>query len=95
MLIDRETFQATETDADGDINGTVEVTLRGKTQRVRAKMVPKYGWLFAYGIVGRYHTSTKNWPGSIQQETDGKEYVQFGRYDNNPKFRKENNIWFA
>jgi hypothetical protein len=96
-LINPASFVAIETDADGDIIGTVEVTLRGKTKRVPARSVPKYGWLFAYGVVGRYHTGTKTWPGSIRQETrDGKlvERVNFGRYDNHPKFRKENCIWF-
>lgn len=97
-LINRSTFVSTARDADGDDIGTVEVTLRGKTRRVSARYVPKYDWLFAYDIVGRYQTGSKVWPGCIHQSThNGKvvEDVRFGRYDNHPKFRKENCIWFA
>ena len=94
-IINRETFQATETEADGCINGTVEITVRGETRRVPARLRPQYGWIFAYGIVGRYQTGGKAWPASVHQDENGKERVHFGREDNHPKFRKENAISFA
>ena len=94
-LINRTSFKPLSTDADGSQNGTVEVTLRGQTKTVEARHRPQYGWIFAYGIIGRYQTGGKVWPGSIRSNTDGTENVRFGRYDNHPKFRKENAIWFA
>jgi hypothetical protein len=78
------------------IPGTVEVTLRGETRRVEAKRFGEND-ITAYGTVGRYHASTKLWPAYITSDIrDGKviESARFGRDDNHPKFRKENNIWF-
>jgi hypothetical protein len=92
-LINQTTFTATETDADGDEIGTVEVTLRGQTKAVRARRW-KDGDITAYGFTGRYQTGGKAWPACILLRS-GREIVHFGRDDNHPKFRKENNIWFA
>jgi hypothetical protein len=76
--------------------GTVEVTLRGETRRVEAKLFGEDD-IVAYGLVGRYHTATKLWPAYVSSRPrDGKiiEDARFGRDDNHPKFRKINNIWF-
>jgi hypothetical protein len=90
ITIDRESFTQTGVSQLGDIEGTVDLTLGRETRRVRALKVEKYGWLFAYGIEGRYNTGNKWWGGSVRSEADGKIYVQFGRYDNHPKFNKTN-----
>ncbi len=79
--------------------GTIEVTLRGKTQRVEARLFAD-GDIRAKGLVGRYQTGGKVWPASVSSRIsaiDGKviEQAHFGRYDNHPKFRKENCLWFA
>jgi hypothetical protein len=92
MLINPTTFITTEIDADGDEVGTVEVTLRGQTKVVPARRF-KSGSLTARGVVGRYQSATKVWPACIYLRGD-RESVHFGRDDNHPKFRKENNIWF-
>ena len=94
-LINRDTFIAISTDSDGRQDGTVEVTIGRITKRVSACLVPKYNWLFAYDVVGRYQQGGKVWPASIHQNGDGRESVSFGRDDRSPKFRKENNIYFA
>lgn len=96
MLINRASFIPS---VAGSEEGTVEVTLRGETRRVRACFTAKYNWIHAYDIVGRYQTGGKSWPGSIQsapaRDSNGfVEHVNFGRDDRNPKFRKENMIWF-
>lgn len=77
---------------DGEsIVGTVELTMFGETRRVRARRNPEYGWLFAYGIEGMYRTGQKWWSGSVMlTESTGQISVQFGRYDNHPKFSKSN-----
>lgn len=78
-------------DVDGDIVGTVELTMFGETRRVQARRAPKYGWIFAYGIEGMYRTGQKWWSGSVQlTEATGRINVRFGRYDNHPKFAKTN-----
>lgn len=81
------------------IEGTVEVTLRGKTKRVRAVSFPKTSSIYAYELIGRYQTGKKVWKASLRRlvREDGQvmEQAFFGRYDNHPKFRKENAIWFA
>lgn len=100
-IINRDTFQpSNEAPAvDGDIIGTVEVTLGRETRRVFAVFVPKYNWIIARGMVGRYHTSSKTWPARVLSKpfVDGsfRETAHFGRDDNHPKFRKENCIFFA
>jgi hypothetical protein len=92
MLINPTTFITTEIDVDGDERGTVEVTLRGQTKIVPARRF-KSGTLVARGMTGRYQSGGKAWPASIFLR-DNRESVHFGRDDNHPKFRKENNIWF-
>ena len=105
-IINRQSFTATEepitkTYKDGYsftyTPGTVEVTLRGQTKRVEAKLFGEHD-ICAYGLVGRYQSATKLWPAHISSRPrEGKiiEQARFGRDDNHPKFRKENNIWFA
>lgn len=77
--------------------GTIEVTLRGQTRRVEAKVFDS-GMISVGGLVGRYQSATKLWPASVTSFfRDGKVYesANFGRDDRDPKFRKENHIWFA
>jgi hypothetical protein len=105
-IINRQSFTATEepitkTYKDGYsftyTPGTVEVTLRGQTKRVEAKLFSEHD-ICAYGLVGRYQSATKLWPAHISsrfREGEIIEQARFGRDDNHPKFRKENNIWFA
>lgn len=91
IKINPETFIATgQGKVEGDIEGTVELTLFGQTRRVRSVKVEKYGWIFAYGIEGMYRTGAKWWPGSVRLDADGSHRVAFGRYDNHPKFNKTN-----
>ncbi len=77
--------------------GTVEVTLRGETQRVEARSFSD-GSMVAFGLVGRYQTGAKAWPASIYYRMSGdgtwREHVNFGRDDRCGKFKKENAIWF-
>lgn len=101
MLLNRNTF-----DHSADVNdphlgaykmGMVEVTLQGKIRQVPCKLFDD-GWMIATGMVGRYHTSAKQWDALIWSRPmpDGsiREHVRFGRDDNHPKFRKENCIFF-
>lgn len=104
-LINRDSFTATgETITNTTRSGysysytpgTVEVTLRGQTRRVEAKRFDEDD-IVAYGMVGRYHTSTKLWPAHISSDIRNGAVIEdarFGRDDNHPKFRKINNIWF-
>jgi hypothetical protein len=105
-LINRDTFVAsgeaiTKTFDSGYsftyTPGTVEVTLRGQTKRVEAKLFGEDD-ICAYDLVGRYQSATKLWPAVISSRIWNDklvEDVRFGRDDRNPKFRKENCIWFA
>jgi hypothetical protein len=97
-LINRDSFEAIGADATGEAEeGSVEVTLQGKAQRVKARRFSD-GWILALDMVGRYHTSTKQWDARIfsRPQPDGsfREDVRFGRDDNHPKFRKANCIFF-
>jgi len=80
------------------VDGTVEVTLRGKTKTVPATKISN-GCIIARGLVGRYNTGTKVWPASISETIIGNgsviETINFGRDDRNPKFQKVNCIYFA
>jgi len=91
ITIARETFVATgEENKNNSIPGTVELTIFGETRTVEATLSTKYDWIFARGIEGCYRTGTKWWGGTVQSTSDGKINVQFGRYDNHPKFSKTN-----
>jgi len=90
-IINRASFIAT----DSEGNGTVEVTLRNETRRVKARLNEKYGWMYAYEMTGRYQTGGKAWPAMVRSYEDGSETVDFGRDDRNPKFNKMNAIFFA
>ena len=91
IAINRDSFIETGAGRiEGDIEGTVELTMFGETRRVRAVKVPKYGWIFAYGIEGMYRTGKKWWSGSVRSKADGEIDITFGRYDNHPKFNKTN-----
>lgn len=98
-FIDPTSFIPNDSAHAETIRGSVEVTLRGKTKRVRALSIPANGAIYAYDLVGRYQTGTRAWPASLRRlvREDGQviETAFFGRYDNHPKFRKENSIWFA
>lgn len=101
MIINRTSFQPTNEAprVEGDIIGTVEVTLRGETRRLPAVLVTQYNWIIARGMTGRYQSASKVWPANVlsQVREDGSisERANFGRDDNHPKFRKENCLWFA
>ena len=88
IKIDRDSFTPTGVSQWGDAEGTVELTLGRETRRVRALKDEKYGWVYAYGVEGMYRTGSKWWSGSVRSDAEGKIYVQFGRYDNHPKFNK-------
>lgn len=75
------------------IDGTVEVCLNGETRRVTA--VSYKGSISALELVGRYNTSSKEWPAIIRRTAEGDEIVQFGRDDRCTKFQKRDFIYFA
>lgn len=76
-------------------NGTVEVTLWGKTRRVPA-LRREDGRISARGIVGRYRTGAKSWPAYTEASADGSTiYVNFGRDDRSGRFHKANCLFFA
>ena len=85
-------------DANEKHKGTVLVTLRGETRRVRA-WISSDCLITAYGITGRYKTGGKAWPAEISQHEahDGTVYetVWFGRDDRNGKFKKADCLHFA
>jgi len=81
------------------IEGTVNVTLRGETRRVKAHQLAN-GNVRAYGMTGRYQAGTKAWSASVEQRTDprtGKvwDLIEFGRDDRAAKFQKINGLHFA
>lgn len=94
MLMNPSSFEKTSEREDGTVDGTVEVTLRGTTKRVPA-VKTKFNNLIAKGLSGRYASGSKVWPAYISLYDDGREVVRFGRDDRDPKFRKENAIYFA
>lgn len=101
-IINAETFTASAEQPSHDywIEGTVEVTLRGQTRRVRATKSKRDGEITAHGMTGRYQTGTKDWPASVTQRIDprtGKAWdsVHFGRDDRAAKFQKTSAINFA
>ena len=100
-IINAETFQAAaDQPAHGFwTDGTVEVTLRGETRRVKAHK-GQDGSITAFGMTGRYQTGTKAWPASARRVIDpttGKAWdqVSFGRDDRAAKFCKTSALHFA
>lgn len=73
-------------------NGTVEVTLHGKTKRVRAFRNER-GTIYARGLGGRYQTSSKVWPAMVSTDARGT-YVFFGRDDRSDRFNKASGLFF-
>jgi hypothetical protein len=104
MIINADSFIAADIQPENSLHlvdwkvGTVEVNLRGQSQRVRAIW---YGGLVtAFGMVGRYKTGTKAWPARVsmmrdQRTNDIFEIVHFGRDDRSGNFYKLNALWFA
>lgn len=94
-IINRDSFILNDGETE---KGTVEITLGGETRRVPGCYVKEYGWVIAYGVVGRYRTSTKNWPAMVRSQRghDGKffEVADFGRDDRSGRFNKLNCISF-
>ncbi len=90
ISINRDSFIANGSILSTGSLGTVELTLFGETRRVAASKSEQYGWIFAYGIEGMYRTGSKWWGGSVRSDADGKIHVNFGRFDNHPKFNKTN-----
>lgn len=78
------------------VDGTVELTIRGETKVVPATKIFD-GTIIARGIVGRYNTSDKEWPATIQEKKTENgiiEVVNFGRDDRHSKFKKQDCIYF-
>lgn len=79
-------------------DGTVEVTLRGITKRVRASRWVG-GQIMAYDLVGRYATGAKAWPATLRYNPGSSsvpawESASFGRDDRSVKFNKVNAVYF-
>jgi hypothetical protein len=99
-IINADTFEASSEQPDHGywVNGTVEVTLRGKTARVNAH---KRGHeITAFGMTGRYATGTKAWPASATRVIDPStntpwDRVSFGRDDRSSRFNKTSALSFA
>jgi hypothetical protein len=79
--INRASFIPTEKVNSYDPDGTVEVTLHGKTRRVPASIWADRGQITAYRIATKYRTGTKVWSGRITQWPNGNESVS-GGFDN-------------
>jgi hypothetical protein len=101
-IINAATFTANAEQPDHGywIEGTVEVTLRGQTRRVRATKSNRDEVITAHGMTGRYQTGTKAWPATATQRIDprtGKAWdsVNFGRDDRAAKFQKTSALHFA
>jgi hypothetical protein len=97
--IAHETFQtAAEQPEHGFwVEGTVEVTLQGKTRRVKAHKTGDE--IRAYGLTGRYETGTKAWPANVTRVIDpstGKPWdrVVFGRDERSGRCNKASNVFF-
>lgn len=80
------------------IEGTVEVTICGKTRRVKAHR--SGDTITAFELSGRYMTGNKAWPASVQQRIDPKtgkrwDSASFGRDDRSGRFNKMNAIFFT
>lgn len=77
-MINKASFEVNGAFSDHAAYGTVEVTLAGETRRVKAVFWAG-GDITAYGISGRYRTSTKAWPGSITARAGWtNDHVRFG-----------------
>jgi hypothetical protein len=99
-IINLNSFEKTGDDTYWE-NGTVEVTLRGKTKRVPARRWTMNGKdeITAHGMTGRYQTGTVNWPASVTAVTDPRtgevwDRIMFGRDDRASKFQKRNALSF-
>jgi CTP-dependent riboflavin kinase len=104
MLINITTYVAAAEATDERLSayfeeGTVEVTIRNETRRVRALRAHSDGAITAYGTSGRYVSGAKAWPATITNRPgkDGTrwESVSFGRDDRSGRFNKANLIFFA
>lgn len=79
------------------IDGTVEVTLGGKTRRLPATKNGEA--ITAFGLTGRYQTGMKAWPASatrVIDPTTGKAWdrVSFGNDDRSGRCKKTNMVFF-
>ena len=100
-IINETTFQTSDTQPDHGfwVDGTVEVTLRGETRRVKAVRT-KQDTIRAYGFTGRYETGSKAWPASVERVIDprtGKAWdlISFGRDERQGRCKKTGHIHFA
>jgi hypothetical protein len=76
-------------------NGTVEVTLQGKTKRLPARRYEDQSIVVNSHITGRYQQGGKAWPASINSDPTRGEYVNFGRDDRSGRFNKARGLFFA
>jgi hypothetical protein len=79
---------------------TVEVTLRGKTQRCPARTYEDSANVYVSGLSGRYEQGAKVWPASItcfpaENGRPARQTAWFGRDDRSGRFHKENGLFFA
>jgi hypothetical protein len=99
MIINAASFIANASQANDWEEGTVEVTLRRETRRVRA--IRDSGLVTAFGMTGRYRTGTKAWPATARLMRDHHtgeiyEIVYFGRdHRSLGHFEKLNALSFA
>jgi hypothetical protein len=86
-----------ETEENGRVRGTVEVTLKGETRRVAATKWSTLNMIVVHGVFsGRYVSGGKAWPASVTAYyTKGMESVSFGRDDRSGKFNKANALFWA
>ena len=99
-IINPETFEAAEVQEGYYLEGTVEVTLRGETRRVKALMQKGGVQITAYGMTGRYQTGTRAWPANVTRVIDpttGRAWdrIEFGRDERSGRCKKTSSIFFA
>ena len=98
-MIKHETFEAgAEQPAHGYwVDGTVEVTIRKETRRVKAMLRGEQ--VTAFGLTGRYQTGSKAWPAQITRVVDPRtnrpwDRVEFGRDERAGRCKKTNMVFF-
>lgn len=73
------------------INGKVTVTCGSKSFEAWAQKVEESGNIYAFGFMGQYVTSAKQWRATVAL-TNGQMYIRFGRDDRSGNFNKQNAV---
>lgn len=103
-IINRDTFQPADVQKENAyfVDGTVECTFAGRTERVSAFRDNDGMITIRRGsFVGSYQSSSKPWPATITTRRDMRdknhiyETVEFGRDDRSSRFNKANAIRWA